>query len=247
MKKAMMCGVTILVVAMLAWAGGDPWKTKPYQQWTDEDIQKVFTASPWSQKVAVEGTWKPVRGVDSANGSLNAGGGGGAKGMGGSSTVLPAEADVNAGTRGPSVPFNVYWMSSETMRAALGRRSVLHAGKNETDVDKYVETPVDEYQIVVQGLDMAPFYHNEEKFFEVNSALEVKKTKQKFSPSHVAYNRDDKGAITSAVFFFPKKLNGQDTISASDKSVEFTCRLGNSTLHAVFEPTKMVNQKGADL
>lgn len=246
MRKTVMCGTAILVIAVLAWAGGDPWKTKPYQQWNDEDIQKVFSASPWSQKVTVEGTWKPVQGVDSASGSLNAGGGGGAKAMGGSSTVLPAEADTNAGTRGPSVAFNVYWMSSETMRAALGRRAVLHAGKEEADVDKYVETPVDEYQIVVQGPDMAPFYHNEEKFFEANSALEVKKTKQKFSPSHVAYNHE-KDAISSAVFFFPKKVNGQDTISPSDKSVEFTCKLGKSTLHAVFEPAKMVNQKGADL
>jgi hypothetical protein len=145
------------------------------------------------------------------------------------------------------VPFNVYWMSSETMRAALGRRAVLHAGKDEAAAEKYVETPVDEYQIVVQGLDMAPFYHNEERFFEANSTLEVKRIKQKFSPGHVAYNRDDKGAITSAVFFFAKKANGQDTISPSEKSVEFTCKLGKSTLHAVFEPSKMVNQKGADL
>ncbi|MFZ0884156.1 MAG: hypothetical protein WAN14_12220 [Candidatus Acidiferrales bacterium] len=247
MKKAFTCSLAILVIAVLAWAGGEPWKTKRYQQWNDEDIQKVFTDSPWSRKVTVEGTWKPVQGVNSASGSINAGGSGGAKGMGGSSTVLPAEADVNAGTRGPSVPFDVYWMSSETMRAALARRAVLHAGKDEASIEKYVETPAEEYQVVVQGPDMAPFYHNEEKFFEANSALEVKKTKQKFSPSHVVYNRDDKGAITSAVFFFPKKLNGQDTISASDKSVEFTCKLGNSTLHAVFEPTKMVNQKGSDL
>ena len=247
MRKATISGVAILLIAVIAWAGGDPWKTKPYQQWNDEDIQKVFTTSPWAVKVTVEGTWKPVQGVNSANGSLNAGGSGGAKGMGGSSTVLPAEADVNAGTKGPSVPFAVYWMSSETMRAALARRGVLHAGKNEADAEKYVEAPMDDYQLAVQGPDMAPFYHNEEKFFETHAALEVKKTKQTATPSKVVYNRDDKGAITSAIFFFPKKVNGQDFINPSDKSVEFTCKLGNSTLHAVFEPSKMVNQKGEDL
>jgi hypothetical protein len=241
MRKTIIGGAAILMIAMLAWAGGDPWKTKPFQQWNDEDIQKIFTDSPWSRTVRVEGTWKPVEGVNGAGGSI------GTAGNGKGATALPAEADTNAGTVGPSVPFNVYWMSSETMRAALARRGVLHAGKDEAEAAKYVEAPIEEYQIAVQGLDMAPFYHNDEKFFAVNSALEVKKTKQKETPSHVAFNRDDKNAITSAVFFFPKKVNGQDLISPTDKSVEFTCKLGKSTLHAMFEPNKMANQKGPDL
>jgi hypothetical protein len=240
----------IMVLAVMAWAGDGPWKSKPYQQWNDADIQRVFTDSPWSRKVTVEGTWKPVSQVESANGTITAAGnsgGGASKGMGGGSTALPAEHDANAGTVGPSVPFNVFWMSSQTMRAALARRSVLHAGKDEATAETYVESPLDEYQIAVEGTDMAPFYHNEEKFFEANSALEAKKTKQKISPSHVVYNRNEKGAITSAIFFFPKKVNGQDFISSSEKNVEFTCKMGKSTLHAMFELKNMVNQKGEDL
>jgi hypothetical protein len=247
MRKIIIGSAAILVIAMLTWAGGDPWKTKPFQQWNDEDIQKVFTDSPWSRKVTVEGTWKPVQGINAAGGSITAAGNGGGGGGGGTATVLPAEADSNAGTVGPSVPFNVYWMSSETIRAALARRSVLHAGKDQAEAVKYVEAPIEEYQIAVQGLDLAPFYHNDEKFFAANAALEVKKSKLKEAPSHVVFNRDDKNAITSAVFFFPKKVNGQDLISPTDKSVEFTCKMGKSTLHAIFEPNKMVNQKGPDL
>jgi len=249
-RKSIATVALIMVLAVLAWAGDGPWKSKPYQQWNDADIQRVFTESPWSRKVTVEGTWKPVTQVESAGGTTTAAGnsgGNGSKGMGGSATVLPAEHDANAGTVGPSVPFNVFWMSSETMRAALARRGVLHAGKDEASAEKYVESPLDEYQIAVEGTDMAPFYHNEEKFFEANSALEVKKTKQKISPSHVVYNRNEKSVITSVIFFFPKKVNGQDAISPSDKSVEFTCKMGKSTLHAMFEPKNMLNQKGVDL
>ena len=63
MKKAFTCSLAILVIAALASAGGGPAKdAKRYQQWNDEDIQKVFTDSPWSRKVTVEGTWKPVQG-----------------------------------------------------------------------------------------------------------------------------------------------------------------------------------------
>jgi len=63
----------------------------------------------------------------------------------------------------------------------------------------------------------------------------------------VTYGKDPNGNINSAMFFFPKKVNGQDWLSTSDKNVEFTCKLGVSTLHAVFEPAKMENQKGPDL
>jgi hypothetical protein len=250
MRKAAAGGLAIVVLTLLAWTGTEPWKSKPYQQWNDEDIQKVFTDSPWARKVIVEGTWKPVVGVNGGDSNVaqaGNGSGGGSKGAGGGVNALPAEADRNAGTVGPSVAFAVYWMSSQTMRAALARRSVLHAGNDEAKAEQYVEAPVDEYQIGVQGLDLAPFYHNDEKFFEANSALELKKTKQKVSPSHVVYNRDAKNAITSAVFFFPKKVNGQDLISPGDKSVEFSCKMGKSTLHAIFELKSMVNQKGVDL
>jgi hypothetical protein len=248
MRKSAMNLLAILVITTLAWAGTDPWKSKPYQQWNDEDIQKIFTDSPWTRKVTVEGTWKPVTGVGASDGAINGGGSGGSKGVGGGSTSLPAEADRDAGTVGPSVPFNVYWMSSQTMRAALARRGVLHAGRDEAAAEKYAEAQVEEYQIAVQGTDMAPFVHNDEKFFQANSLLEIKKSKLKIPPSHVEYTHDENnGRVTSAIFFFPKKTSGQDSIGSSDKSVEFTCKLGKSTLHAAFDPTKMVNQKGPDL
>lgn len=248
MRKSLITVFASLIVAAVMFASTEPWKSKPYQQWNDEDIQKIFTDSPWSRKVTVEGTWRPVVGVGASDGALNAGGSGGSKGVGGGSTSLPGEADRDAGTVGPSVPFNVYWMSSQTMRAALARRGVLHAGRDESAAEKYVEAPVDEYQIAVQGSDMAPFVHNDEKFFQANAWLENKKSKQKISPSHVEYTHDENnGRITSAIFFFPKKTNDQDSIGPSDKNVEFTCKMGKSTLHAAFDPTKMVNQKGSDL
>ena len=248
MRKSLITLFAVLIIAALTFAGNEPWKSKPYQQWNDEDIQKIFTDSPWSRKVTVEGTWRPVVGVGGSDGAINAGGSGGSKGVGGGATTLPGETDRDAGTVGPSVPFNVYWMSSQTMRAALARRGVLHAGRDEAAAEKYAEAPLDEYQIAVQGSDMAPFVHNDEKFFQANSWLENKKSKQKISPSHVEYTHDENnGRITSAIFFFPKKINDQDSIGPNDKSVEFTCKMGKSTLHASFDPTKMVNQKGSDL
>jgi len=252
-RKLIVGAGAIMILAALVWAGAEPWKTKPFQQWNDEDIQRVFTASPWARLVKVEATWKPLSADEVPGGTLPGqvagnGGGGGSKGMGGTSTVLPAEHS-DATTHSPDASYNVFWMSSETIRAALARRGILHSGKDEADAEKYVEAPIEEYQIAVQGIDMAPFFRSDERFFKENSFLQMKKTKLKISPSHVAYNRGSDGkTVTSVIFFFPKKNSEQqDVIAPDEKSVEFTCKMGKSTLHAVFEPKNMVNQKGVDL
>src|SRR5438105_3251428 len=100
---------------------------------------------------------------------------------------------------------DVYWASSRVMRAASARRAILHGGKTDVDVDKYASQPQEEYQIVMQSEDMTPFVRHDEKFFQANSFLEPKKSKQKIAPSHVVYERGEKSQVSAAVFFFPKK------------------------------------------
>src|SRR5215831_15106063 len=49
-----------LTLAALAWASDPPWKGKPYDQWTDKDLEKIFTDSPWSRIGTVTRTWVPL-------------------------------------------------------------------------------------------------------------------------------------------------------------------------------------------
>jgi hypothetical protein len=42
--------VAVFMSAVLAWAGGDPWKGKPYSQWTEQDVTEVMQASPWAKR-----------------------------------------------------------------------------------------------------------------------------------------------------------------------------------------------------
>jgi len=104
------------------------------------------------------------------------------------------------------------------MRAASVRKAVLHGPKKDLDVDKYAAEPQDEYQIVVQSQDMAPFVRHDEKFFEANAFLESRKSKRKLPPSHVRYERDEKGVlVTAAIFYFPKKTPSGDPPSRATK------------------------------
>jgi hypothetical protein len=229
----------LLMLAALAWASGEPWKGKPYQQWNDKDVQRVFTDSPWSRTALLTRTWLPLSTKDFPGKALH-----------GSEKSLPSGLEhSDEAVLGMDVNFNVYWFSSRVMRAASARQAVLHGQKKDVDVEKYAAEPQDEFQIVIQGKDMAPFIRKDEKFFQANALLEMKRTKLKVAPSHVTFEHDeDPRIVSAAVFFFPKKTpSGDPTIASDEKNVEFSCRIEGATLRVNFEPQKMVDQNGPAL
>ena len=236
--KASKLFVVLLIFGAVAWSGDELWKRKPYQQWTDKDLENIFAYSPWSRTAALTRTWLPLKAEELP------------QLISGDGRQLPKGlAQSDEGKLGAEVNFNVYWNSSRVMREASARKAVLHGGKSESDAEKFLNQPSDEYQIVVQGEDMAPFVRKDEKFYQANAYIQTKKTKQKISPSHVRYERDEKGAlVTAAIFFFPKKTSSGDSVIASDeKNVEFNCKIEGSTFRVNFEPQRMVEQLGLDL
>ena len=50
MKGYRIAAVVVLGLgsALLLWAG-DPWKEKPWTEWTQKDVDKIFDDSPWGQ------------------------------------------------------------------------------------------------------------------------------------------------------------------------------------------------------
>lgn len=227
--------LTLLVFSSLAWAADVPWKGKPYEQWEDKDIQKVFTDSPWARTATITRSWVPL-GKDQPKGPVAG------------QQRLPGDLSrSNDSSAGGELSYHVFWASSRVMRAASARKAVLHGGKQDLDVEKYATAPQEEYQIVLQSEDMAPFVHHDEKFFQDNAFLEPKKSKQKITPSHVEYERDGQ-SVTTAIFFFPKKTAaGAPTIAPDEKSVEFNCKLEGQPLRVNFELQKMVDSQGPDL
>jgi len=229
----------VMLFSAAVWAGSEPWKGKPYQQWDDKDIERVFLDSPWSRTTAITRTWLPVSSQDLPD-----------KIISGSGRPAPTELERSGESSvGGELKFYVFWASSRVMRAASARKSVLHGDKKDVDLDKYVTEPQEEIQILVQSEDMAPFTRKDEKFYQTNAYLQSKKSKQKILPSHVRFERDAKGIlVTSALFFFPRKTAaGEPTISADEKSVEFNCNMDGVNLRVNFEPQKMVDQTGPSL
>jgi hypothetical protein len=228
-----------LLLATLAWANDPPWKGKPYDQWDDKDLERIFGDSPWTRKVEVTRTWSTFSAKDNQQNPQLAHG---ARGV--PSTAVDSEENSVGG----SVDFFVDWASARPMRAASARKSVLHGTKKDLDVQKYADEPQDEFQIIVQSQDMTFFQSHDEKSVASNAFLETKKPKQKILPSHVQYERDDKNTVTTAIFFFPKKLlSGEPTLTGAEKSVDFSCKIGETALRVTFEPVKMVDKDGPAL
>jgi hypothetical protein len=231
--------VSAFSLAAIAWAKDEPWKGKAYDQWDKKDVQRIFTESPWTRVVTVTRTWLPITGKDLPQDMIS----------GGSRQLSTQIEKSDESSTGGELNINVYWASSRVMRAAAARKSELFDGKKDVDAAKYAAEPQEEYQIVVQSADMAPFFRHDEKSFQASAALQMKKSKLKLAPSHVHYERDATGTlVTAAVFYFPKKnSSGAPTISADEKNAEFSCKLEGTVLQANFDLQKMTDSTGPDL
>lgn len=246
----------LLIFGAIAGAADNtPWKSKPSQQWDDNDLHRVLFESPWVHIAMVTATWRTpgddTTGLPAGSVPPAANAGGVAQGGGRSEGTSSLSVAAVGSQRGefPTAQYYVDWVSSKTMRAARAQYDVLHSGKTQADAEKYADEPQPDYVILVQGGDMRPFLRNDEKFFQANSFLQLKKAGRKVSSERVEYQRDADGkTVAGVLFFFGKKLpSGDALIPPDEKGVEFICKLGNSNLKANFEPPKMTALSGPDL
>jgi len=250
LRKAFLSGCVALSLAALVWAGGDPWKSKPYQQWDAKDVRKVLDDSPWAHAVQVEATW--ISGGDAGDADSGGtssrpgpavGGPGARSGPGGSG------ADAGAGPQVALATFLVRWTSSRTIREAGFRNAVLAGQIQEAAAEQQLAQPVESYEIVLAGPDMKPFQSVDEKILEHSAFLMDRKTKQKVAPTAVKIkNSDDGKEVESVAFVFPKKSESEiATIGADVKVVDFLCVVTNVKIEASFDTSKMSDKLGRDL
>lgn len=232
----------LLVGVTLLWAGDKAWKAKPYQQWNEKEVQAVLTDSPWVKMTPIQRSWAPSGSTEAQERSN----GGGRPQTPGAKPASNAPAGADEDTQEKELNVQIYWQSSRVMRAATARQAVLHGEK--VDVDQYASQPQEEYQIVVRMQDMTPFQQHDEKFFQSNAFLQMKKSKEKVPPTHVVYEKNSQGLIADVVFFFAKtNSSSAPTISADETEVQFSCKIGDTTVRVGFKPRDMVDQSGPAL
>src|ERR1700733_2327727 len=103
MKKAPL----LLFPAALALWAADVWQAKPFTEWSDKDIAKIMSDSPWAKKVSVTlptsgrgGGGPPAGGPGGGGGGGGRGGGRGGGGGGGGGADGGGGGDPSAGGGG---------------------------------------------------------------------------------------------------------------------------------------------------
>ncbi|MEJ5367521.1 MAG: hypothetical protein WHT08_04330 [Bryobacteraceae bacterium] len=150
-------------VSVFPLRAADPW-TKPPAEWTDKDIQRILSDSPWARQVTITlGT-----GMMSGGGGRRGGRGGGG-GMGGGI----ADASVGAGSEGitggragmgegmgaamaPSIQFQIRWQSAKPIKIATVRARMGAEAETSPQAREFVEREEPDYVIAVIGPPMGP-------------------------------------------------------------------------------------------
>src|SRR5271155_3023006 len=55
MKKLTLFVAVCSLFAAVVLLAADPWQSKPFAEWSDKDVQKILTNSPWARPVSVSG------------------------------------------------------------------------------------------------------------------------------------------------------------------------------------------------
>ncbi|HXW17351.1 MAG TPA: hypothetical protein VEJ39_03565 [Candidatus Acidoferrales bacterium] len=250
MRKKFLTGAALLIAATLAWAASDPWKSKPFSQWTDKDVADILQNSPWARpSVQAQGAWHPD-GMTQASGSTSMPGGAGDTSKA-SASAAPGTAsgtEKNEAAAAETQSYSVYWWSSRTIRAASYRRAVLKGSMTQADAEKDLAAVPDDYMVLLQSQNMKYFQTRGEDSFTKDAWLQMKKSKDKVFPTKVGFLKGPDGSVNGVVFYFPKKsANGEPTVAADEKEIDFYFKIGGSKVLTAFDPRKMTDSQGQDL
>ena len=143
MKRLLILVVAIFAVTLYA---ADFWVAKEPGQWTDDEVDKMLTKSPWAKKVTPESSMQAMAG--GGGGDMGGGGmgggppGGGGGGMGGGGGV-PGGGGQSAS------PVVLRWEGAALIREANARNQFAHAAQ-------LAEWSKEYYVISLTGLQSGP-------------------------------------------------------------------------------------------
>ncbi|HEV1996119.1 MAG TPA: hypothetical protein VGR03_17430 [Candidatus Acidoferrum sp.] len=229
MRKILFVIAALLLGGIAAWAG-DPWKQKAPKEWNDDDLRQILYNSPWAKEVDI---------VEQDAGRMAVVGG--LSGHMGGSVPMPTAATS-------ALRFIVRWASAQTTRRALVYAATRSGSMNAEDAEKSLEVPIEDYVVAVLGPGLSALQKFDEAALMKMAYLKPKKANEKLAPTKVVFEREADGKTVYAILFhFSKKLgNGDPTIAAGEKGMEFVCKTPGANIQTKFEMEKMVAQQGTD-
>ena len=214
-------GVWLLACAVLAAA--DFWEEKEFTAWSDRNVEKMMTNSPWAKRVTVVFPRPPP---------LSRGGGGAAGGVaiaGGATTADRGGGAIRSSQRTILI---VQWRSALPMRQALVRGQMGQGGTVDARGQEILTQSPPGYFVVVTGIPRQ-FGRLTPEALMAEARLE-RKGKSPIVPVQAGAEREEAGL--ALVYIFPRNA----AIALEDKDVEFVAKVGDTTIKKKFKLKDMV-------
>ena len=190
-------GLLVLLLSALLWAG-DPWKEKPYTAWTDKEVEKILSNSPWAKKI--EG-YAPNPSIPTT-------------------PKWTANRPIPQGTDPRSQLthlFTVVWLSARTIREAEARRGQLQRTLGKEPAGQ-LPSPEHYYVIAARGPHALSFSLLSPEVLRQSAYLQVEK--RKILPARLEFT-GYAGQGLEVRFYFPREVDGQPVIGSKHKKVKF--------------------------
>jgi hypothetical protein len=202
---------------------------KPSTEWSDKDLQKMMTSSPWARSYSLG---QPSGGTPDpgAPGPISEGGGGrGRGGGGGGAGALPGGAP---GGGGPSATIVARWQSALPVKQAFVRLKYGAEAATSPDAKKILEREETTYEIVLSG-PFGPLLRSGNPETMKKGLMDASSLSAKgkdVMPTDVQVGAKD------MLFTFPRTT----AFTLDDKEVDFSTKLGDLTLKYKFKLKDMV-------
>lgn len=229
-----------LFVSALTLCAADVWVAKPYTAWSDKDIRKIMTDSPWSRSVSVILDFIPDGTLLRGRGSMPAPNGpgiaetGGGLGVGQSAPPpgSPPPAPVPPGP--PQTTLIVRWQSATVVQQALVKAQYGDKAGSSPEAQKRLEPDAAYYIIAVGNLPASQKLRDAEakKALLGMTTLTVNGKDHPIAAKDVVYAGE---GMIEARFLFPRDF----VLTADDKEVEFATRFGKAAVKAKFNLKNM--------
>ncbi len=258
MKSKVILSGTLLVLlgSSVVWAG-DPWKEKPWTEWTSKEVTKVLRESPWARRAPLS---RLSTGLDETSPTADYSG--------------PGDISFGQRARPDRLYMAVRWLSSLTLRKAIVRYWQLRKKVTEEGSKQFLSVQSAYYVIGIGGdvevwsdrsrprdelpVGTLPFSADAESFakqLQQAAYLEFKESKRKVFPVTAGVVKE--GPLVAAarvLLYFPKESEGEPVPTPRDKKVKFFCPLDIRTspptrinTSVEFDLRKMVRDGKPDL
>jgi hypothetical protein len=238
----------LLGLAICLWAA-DFWLTKPYTDWSEKDIQKIETNSPWSKQVPLTlggggggpDTGRSRRGGSSSGGDLDSTVGSGSTGSGGRGNTQEVGGGAIPGG-GASMSITVSWRSALAVREAVAKEKFGAEAATSADAKKIIEDDLKVYLVMISGLPGRALHGNDKmKESLLQSTSLIVKGKDPIQATDVQTGGNEQRPVV--LFIFPKTA----PLSLDDKDVEFSTKLGTIVVKQKFHLKDMMFNGKLDL